>query len=125
MKTLLMALLIIGCTQNPVEPVLADEPIETKSATFTITDIKQTYYSSLEEYGMVTVYYTVRNTGNVDIDYYKVYIKATCEDGSSYTSWDNGLDISVGQEVSDFTYINTADKKYTAVTIGKYELTSY
>ena len=115
-----LALLISSCANSITDPTE-----KTKSATITITDKKQTYYSSLNEYGLVEIYYKVKNTGNVKIDYYKVYFKVTCKDGSTYTEWDNGTDVDPGQEISDKTYVDTADKQFSTVEVTKQELTVY
>jgi hypothetical protein len=90
-----------------------------------ITDIKQSYYESFEEYGSVQIYYKIKNTGNVNIDYYKVYFKVTCVDGSNYTEWTNGLDVNVGKELTDYTYVSTAEKQYQKIEIIDVELTHY
>ena len=94
-------------------------------ARFEITDWTQNYYESLQEYGIVRVYYKVTNTGSVDIDYYKVWIEVQCADGSTYQEWTNGLGVACGMYVTDYTLINTADKRAVSVSITKSELTSY
>ena len=90
---------------------------EIKEASFTITSWDQEYYEYIGEWGLVEVYYQVTNTGNVDIDYYEVYFTVTCEDGSKYYDWTNGLNVRAGKTYSDYTYINTAGKKATSVKI--------
>lgn len=98
---------------------------EIQKSKVTITDIDQTYYESLEEYGFVKIYYKIKNIGNVDIDYYKVYFKVTCTDGSYYVTYDNGLDLSPDNELSDYCYVATADKKYKVVEVLNIELNTY
>jgi len=94
-------------------------------AEVTTTDIKQTHYEILNSHGLVEVYYNIKNVGNVEIDYYKVSFKVTCEDGSTYTEWDNGTNVGVGKELSDHTYLNVADKKYSKVEVVDIELDTY
>ena len=115
-----VSLAISSCTNSLTDPT---EP--KKTATVTITDKKQTYYSSLNQYGLVEIYYNVKNTGNVKIDYYKVTFKVTCKDGSVYTAWDNGTEVNAEEEVSDKTYVDTADKQFSTIEVTKQELTHY
>lgn len=100
---------IIYKKETTTTNILAD-PI--KRATFTITDTKIN--------GYVEIYYSVKNTGNVDIDYYKVWFKVTCIDNSTYTEWDNGTGVNVGKELSDWTIIDIAGKTYLKVEITDY-----
>jgi len=90
-----------------------------------ITSVIQPYYSSLSKYGLVELYYKITNTGDFKIDYYEVYFQVTCADGSKFTEWTNGMNVPIGGELTDMTYINTADKKYTSVVVSTYELTTY
>ena len=89
-------------------------------AEFTITDWE---ISSL---GYVEVFYTIKNTGNITIDYYEVYFKAACSDGSIYQDFDNGLNLKTGEELSDYTYISVpSGKKVVSVYVSDYDLTNY
>ena len=90
-----------------------------------ITNWEQNYYTSLDEYGLVKIYYKVTNTGAIDIDYYKVWFEVQCRDGSTFQEWTNGVGVSPGTYVSDYTYINTADKEAVKVTTTKFEVSSY
>ncbi len=99
------------------------DPEPTPSAAFEITDWTQNYYESLQEYGLVYVYYKATNTGTVDIDYYEVWIEVQCADGSTYQEWTNGSNVACGTYVTDYTLIDTADKRAVSVSITKYELT--
>jgi PKD repeat protein len=103
--------------------VSAPDPEPTPSVTFEITDWTQDYYESLQEYGLVHVYYKVTNTGTIDIDYYEVWIEVQCADGSTYQEWTNGLNVAGGTYITDDTFIDTADKRAVSVSITKYELT--
>jgi len=95
-------------------------------ATFEITDWSQAYYGPVAGYSdFVYVYYKATNTGSVDIDYYEVWIEVRCEDGSTYQERTNGLHLSVGMYVTDYTTINVNGKKAVSASISKYELTSY
>lgn len=82
-----------------------------------ITDWDQNYYEYLETYGLVEVHFTVTNTGIIDIDYYKVWFEVECEDGSRYQEWTNGLGVSPGMYVSDYTLIDVADKRAVSVRV--------
>ena len=89
-------------------------------AVFTITDWE---ISSL---GYVEVFYTIKNTGNITIDYYEVYFKAACSDGSIYQDFDNGLNVKTGEELSDYTYILVpSGKNVVSVYVSDYDLTNY
>lgn len=90
-----------------------------------ITSWTQDYYEYLDEYGMVWVYFEVRNTGAIDIDYYKVWIEVRCADGSRFQDWTNGLDVSPGKYVSDYTLVNVAGKRAVAVEITGFEVDNW
>lgn len=90
-----------------------------------ITNWEQDYYSSFDEYGFVKIYYKVINTGPVDIDYYKVWFEVRCRDGSTFQEWTNGVGVSTGTYVTDYTFVNTADKEAVNVKITKFEVSSY
>jgi len=100
-------------------------------------DWEQNYYSSWQEWSdLVEVWYKITNTGNVDIDYYKVWFTAYCEDGSSYEDWTNGS-VDVGHYEFDTTWINVGyefdttwinvgkNKKVTSIKVTDWELTHY
>jgi hypothetical protein len=99
-------------------------PTNILSANFIITDWEQSYYEYFEEWSDY-VYYEVENTGNVEIDYYKVYLTVTCMDGSKYYDWTNGLSVGVGHKYSDYTMVNVAGKRAVSVEITDWELTHY
>jgi hypothetical protein len=89
-------------------------------AEFTITDYEIDYFGDIE------VYYTIKNTGSITIDYYEVYFKAICADGSIYQDWDNGLNIKVGEKLSDYTYILVpSGENVISVYVSDYDLTNY
>ena len=101
-------------------------PTKIKSANFIITGWEQDYYEYSQDWGdYVYIYYEVENTGNVEIDYYKVYFTVTCIDGSKYYDWTNGLSVGVGHKYSDYTMVNVAGKKAVSVEITGWELTHY
>lgn len=59
---------LIGCSGTIT-------PSKILSANIIITEWKQDYYDYWGEWSdYVYVYYEVENTGNVEIDYYKVYL---------------------------------------------------
>lgn len=63
---LVLAMFLIGCSE-------ATPPSEILSADIVITDWEQNYYSSWQEWSdLVEVWYKITDTGNVDIDYYKI-----------------------------------------------------
>jgi len=89
-------------------------------AEFTITDWE------INSLGYVEVYYTIKNTGNITIDYYEVYFKAACNDGSIYQDFDNGLNVKAGEELSDYTYILVpSGKNVVSVYVSDYDLINY
>jgi|AntAceMinimDraft_17_1070374.scaffolds.fasta_scaffold195693_1 hypothetical protein len=116
---LVTAMLLVGC--NGI-----NTPTNIVSANFVITDWEQNYYEYSEEWSdYVYVYYEVENTGNVEIDYYKVYLTVTCIDGSKYYDWTNGLSVGVGHKYSDYTMVNVAGKRAVSVEITDWELTHF
>ena len=113
-----LIIVLIGCSGIITPEIL--------SANFIITDWEQSYYEYSEEWSdYVYVYYEVENTGNVEIDYYKVYLTVTCADGSKYYDWTNGLSVGVGHKYSDYTMVNVAGKKAVSVEITDWDLTHY
>jgi hypothetical protein len=109
-----------------IDPVPIPEPVaKVKSATVTITNIYQDYYSSLGDYGYTKFFYEVKNTGNCFIDYYKIWFEATCTDGSKYIDWDNGLNVDIDGTIADYTLIYTSWKQYSSIRVVLIELTSY
>ena len=117
---LILAMFLAGCSE--VTP-----PAEILSADIAITEWEQNYYSSWQEWSdLVKVWYKITNTGNVDIDYYKIWFTAYCEDGSSYEDWTNGLAVDVGHYEFDTTWINVGkNKKVTSIKVTDWELTHY
>ena len=90
-------------------------------AGFTVTG-----WEIINSLGYVEVYYTIKNTGNITIDYYEVYFKAACSDGSIYQDFDNGLNVKTGEELSDYTYISVpSGKNVVSVYVSDYNLTDY
>ena len=109
---------LIGCSGIITPDIL--------SANFIITEWKQTYYEYIEEWSdYVYVYYEIENTGNVEIDYYKVYFTVNCMGGSQYYDWTNGLSVGVGKKYSDWTMVNVAGKKAISVEITDWELENW
>ena len=89
-------------------------------AEFTITGWE------INNLGYVEVYYTIKNTGSITIDYYEVYFKAACSDGSIYQDFDNGLNLKTGEELSDYTYILVpSGKNVISVYVNGYDLINY
>lgn len=91
-----------------------------------ITDYELTNYEYSSGWGnYVYIYYEIENTGNVEIDYYKVHFTITCIDGSKYYDWDNGLFVGVGCEYSDWTMRNVAGKQVVSVKVTDWELENW
>lgn len=101
------------------------EPELELSASFRIEDWEQSYYDSLDEYGIVEIFYEVENTGDLDIDYYEVYFTVECSGGKEYTDWTNGTNVKVGRTYSDSTMIDVGDREVRDVDIDDWELTHY
>ena len=113
-----LILALIGCSGIIIPEIL--------SANFIITEWKQDYYEYFEEWSdYVYVYYEIENTGNIEIDYYKVYLTVTCIDGNKYYDWTNGLSVGVGHKYSDWTMVNVAGKKAISVIITDWELENF
>jgi hypothetical protein len=91
----------------------------TLSATVTIDSIQQTYYSSLNMYdSYVTIYFTLKNTGTLSISHATIYLKATCDDGT--TSLGTGYvftTIPPGASTQDDGLINV-NSKHAATVIS-------
>ena len=89
-----------------------------------ITDWEQDY--SGEWSGQVKVCCKITNTGNVEISYYKIWLTAYCEDGSSYEDFNNGLFVDVGHSEFDTCWINIGkNKKVISVKVTDWELEHY
>jgi len=73
----------------------------------------------------VDVYYAVENTGDADIDYYKIYFTVTCKKDKEFYEWTNGTSIGIGHKNSGSTIIDVAGNKVVSVEITDWELTSY
>lgn len=109
---LILSMFLVGCS-GVITPKKLD-------AEFTITNWEISYFGDAE------VYYTIKNTGSITIDYYEVYFKARCSDGSVYQDFDNGLNVKVGETLSDFTYVFVpAGKNIVSVYVSDYDLTNY
>ena len=101
-------------------------PTKILSANFVITKWEQTYYEYSGEWSnYVYVYYSIKNTGNVEIDYYRVYFEATCADGSKFEEWTNGMFIGVGHTENDYTMLLVLGKQVVSVKVSEYELDSW
>ena len=101
-------------------------PSKILSANFVITKWEQKYWEYSEEWSdYVYVYYSIENTGNVEIYYYRVYFEATCADGSKFEEWTNGMFIDVGHTENDYTLILVLGKQVVSVKVSEYELESW
>jgi len=89
------------------------------TAQVTITQIEPTSIDA------VRVYYDLKNTGNVTIDYYEIYFIAQCTDNSTITDWTNGLNVLPGTTVSDYTFFDTGNKTVSSMAVYKIYLKNY
>jgi len=114
---LVLAIFLSGCGGTGIIPSTS-----VLSADVIVTWWDQSYF---EYYGWFSpeVHYKITNTGNVDIDYYKIWFTVTCIDGSSYEDWTNGVDVNVGYYGVDFTYIDVPEKEVVSVMVTDWELT--
>ena len=95
-------------------------------ASITIIRWEQDYYEFLGGWSdLVEVWYKITNTGNVDIDYYKIWFKASCSDGSTYEDWTNGLGLDVGHSISDSMFISVPGKRVKHVMVTDYDLNTW
>ena len=112
---ILLILTLVGCSPSP----------EILSCDIVIEGWGQNYYEYSGEWSDLIVFYTITNTGNVDIYYYQIWFKAYCKDGSSYEDWIKGLWVYAGHSETDYTFINVPDKEVVSVEIIDWELTSF
>jgi len=89
------------------------------NATVRITDVEVT------SLGDIRVDYVITNTGEITIDYYKVYLKGYCSDGTVISDFDNGIDLLPNTAQSDYTYLLTGGKTVTKVAITKIVIENY
>ena len=116
---LLFAFIILGCDTD----ILIDQRPE---AHIESGHWEQEYYQYLEKWSdIIEVWYTIKNTGRVDIDYYKIWFTVVCTDGSEYEDWTNGLGLDAGHSITDNTYIKIPGKIAQSVSVTDYELTTW
>jgi len=114
---ILLMTLLVGC--EVLEPTQPEVKI-------TVTYFEQPYYEYLGGWSnLIEVSYSIRNTGDKDIDYYKIWFKATCIDGKEYSDWTNGTGLDAGHSIDDNLFINVSHKIVTSVRVTDYELTTY
>lgn len=81
------------------------------SADVVITKWEQDY-SNGKWSNQVKVYYTITNTGNVDIGYYNIWLAAYCEDGSIYEDWNTiGTFVGIGHSEDHTCLITVGENK--------------
>ena len=87
---------------------------------------EQPYYQYSAKWGsVVEVWYTIRNTGSIDIDYWKVWFKVICVDGSEYQDWSSGTGLDVGHTMTDITHIAIPSKEVLTGEVMEFELTAW
>ena len=122
-KYFIMWLIIMVILQSCDTGILVDQ---SPAATVAVGHWEQDYYQYLEKWSdIIEVWYTIRNTGSVDIDYYKIWLVVTCTDGSTYEDWTNGLGLDAGHSITDNTYIKIPGKIAQSIRITEYELTTW
>ena len=72
----------------------------------------------------VYIYYTLTNTCDHTIDYYKVYFDINTSAGT-ITIWDNGSDVLSGTTTSDWTMENIGSASLSSVTVHSVEVKAY
>lgn len=108
-SAVLVLFLLVGCLFN-----------YKLDARVAITDVK------LEGSASLRVSYTLTNTGNVTIDYYRIVFQVTYEDGTIKTGSGSGTYVPPGRVVSSYTYIFVeANKPIREVKAVKLELLNY
>ncbi len=80
------------------------------------------YDPAKTKYSDVKVYYRVKNTGEVEIDDFTLWIEVKCKDGSTYTNPTTGGDVPVGQSLTGNASVSTAGKKMQSVKISDEEI---
>lgn len=123
MKIIIICLLLLSACEYNGE--VSEPIIISTDGKFTVVNYEQDYYEGLDEYSMVTVNFKVVNLGGVDIDYYEVWFQVDCVDGSFYQDWTNGMNVSIGREIYDYTYIDTFGEQAISVSIIDTEIESY
>jgi len=98
--------------------------VKVLSADVVIEHWYQSYDTELEEWGdTVQVWFTIYNTGNKVINYYKVWFTAYCVDGSSYEDWVDGAFVFVGQWKFRTCLVDVGEnKEIVSVEVTNWEL---
>jgi len=115
---IILSMILVGCMPSGGSSWL---PVFTPKLTAqaTITQIEPTSIDA------VRVYYDLKNTGNVTIDYYKIYFIAQCTDNSTITDWTYGSNVLPGTMVSDYTFFDTGNKTVSSIAVYKIYLKNY
>ena len=78
-----------------------------------------------EPRGLVRIDYIIKNTGPVDIDYYKIWFEVHCIDDSIYTDWTNGY-VKKGQMYTGMAFVEIETySDAVSVSVSDYELTHH
>ena len=94
------------------------------TATVSVIEWEQEYYTYSEKWSsVVEVWYKIRNTGSIDIDYYKIWFTATCTDGTTYEDWTMGSGLDTGHSITGSTFISVPNKEVASVKVTDHELT--
>ncbi|MFB6214775.1 MAG: hypothetical protein ABEI54_02795 [Candidatus Bipolaricaulia bacterium] len=73
-------------------------------------------------FGPVTIDVSIRNTGQVAIDYFKVWIEAKTADGEKFKTWLHGSDLAKGELRTGRTWIEPSGKRVMSVSVGEVKL---
>ena len=109
-----LILTLIGCAV--VDPPKPEVSVK-------LTDFEQNYYQSFGGWSdLVQIWYSIRNIGDVDIGYFKIWFEATCSDGTTYEDWTNGIGLDRGHSIDDYTFISVPGKRVVSVVLVEYQL---
>ena len=110
---LILAIFLSGCLGSRV-----------LNADIVIEHWYQGYNEKLGEWNdSIQVWFKIFNTGNTRISYYRVWLTAYCEDGSSYQDWSSGLYVDVGDYDFRTCFMEIGkNKRVTSVEATEWEL---
>lgn len=104
-----------------------DTVIEKQSnADMNIVGWSQSHYLRSGDWGdLVQIWYSIKNIGAEDIDFYRICFAAICADNTVYEDWTSGTGLKRGSATSDYVIIDVPEKEVVAVEITDYEFTAY
>jgi len=112
-----------GAGHNILKSVTVDLPvIQPEPEPDEILQAKVEIVSWEQGYDIVTIYYEIENTGNIDIDFYEVWFTIKCTDDSEYIGWDADWDVKVGEKKMGSCIKVIEGKTVTSVSIKSSDL---